>query len=276
MNIAFALRRRDLLKGAGALIVGFNLGPGGNMKRAFASPGSRDSKTANAWIIINKDETAQVYLGKVELGQGNSTTMLQLVAEELDLDMSRLSAVQVDTAHSLNQGATVSSSSIQQAGPQLRGAAAEIRLELLRRAAIKLDLPVEQLTIANGIIRGGDKTCSYGTLIHEGDELIPITGKAPLKDPASYKVVGARLPRQDITAKVKGSYTFVHHARLPDMLHGRSYGPRDREATGIHRRCGPSRKLRSRIYLEFKSFVSETSSASLPSGSGMRFGRLSN
>jgi nicotinate dehydrogenase subunit B len=232
MTIAFSLRRRDLLRGAVPLIVGFNLGLDGNLKSAAASPGSHDPKNANAWIVINKDETAQVYFGKVELGQGNSTTLLQLVAEELDLDMSRMSAVQVDTAHSMNQGATVSSSSIQQAGPQLRAAAAEIRQELLRRAAAKLDTPVDQLTIANGIVTGAGKTCSYGALIQEGDEHIPITGSAPLKDVASYKVVGSRLPRRDIPAKVNGSYEFVHHARLPDMLHGRVVRPRGQGGYG--------------------------------------------
>jgi nicotinate dehydrogenase subunit B len=232
MNIAFSLRRRDLLKGAGALIVGFNLGLGGSVRRASASPAVRDPKIANAWIVINKNETAQVYLGKVELGQGNSTTMLQLVAEELDLDISQVFAVQVDTAHSMNQGATVSSSSIQQAGPQLRAAAAEIRQELLRRAAIKLEMPADQLTVAKGVVSGANKTCSYGALIGDGDEQIAITGKAPLKDPASYKVVGARLPRQDIAAKVKGTYTYVHHARLPGMLHGRVVRPKGQGGYG--------------------------------------------
>jgi nicotinate dehydrogenase subunit B len=232
MNIAFSPRRRDLLKGAGALIIGFNLGLDGGVRRASASPALRDPKIANAWIVINKDDTAQVFLGKVELGQGNSTTMLQLVAEELDLDTSQVSAVQVDTAHSMNQGATVSSSSIQQAGPQLRAAAAEIRQELLRRASIKLDMPADQLTVAKGVVSGGNKTCSYGTLIHEGDEQIAISGKAPLKDPAFYKVVGARLPRPDVAAKAKGTYTYVHHARLPGMLHGRVVRPKGQGGYG--------------------------------------------
>ena len=232
MTAAFSFRRRDLLKGAGALIVGFNLGLNSHVRLASASPGSRDPKDANAWIVINNDETAQIYLGKVELGQGNGTTLLQLVAEELDLDMTRLSAVQVDTAHSMNQGATVSSSSIQQAGPQLRAAAAEMRQELLRRAAAKLETPVEQLVVADGIVSGGGKTCSYGVLVNEGDQHIPITGNAPLKKAATYKVVGLRLPRRDVPAKVKGSYTFVHHARLPDMLHGRVVRPKGQGGYG--------------------------------------------
>jgi xanthine dehydrogenase molybdopterin-binding subunit B len=36
-------------------------------------------------------------MGKVELGQGTTTGMLQIAGEELDLDMSQLSAARIDT-----------------------------------------------------------------------------------------------------------------------------------------------------------------------------------
>ena len=123
---------------------------GSNGAAAAEAPALRDPKVANSWIAIGKDNTATVYLGKVELGQGNSTTLLQLVAEELDLDLKHVSAAAVDTNHSMNQGATVSSSSIQRAGPQLRAAAAEIRQELLRRASAKLGAPADQLSVVDG------------------------------------------------------------------------------------------------------------------------------
>jgi nicotinate dehydrogenase subunit B len=114
MNASASIRflRRDVLKGLGALIVGFNIGPGDGPGRAVAAPSLRDPKVTNSWIVLGKDGDATVYLGKVELGQGNSTTLLQLVAEELDIEVSRVSAAAVDTAHSMNQGATVSSTSI--------------------------------------------------------------------------------------------------------------------------------------------------------------------
>lgn len=235
-NAAMVMSRRRALKNAGALIVGFNLGPAlslAGLDRAQGAPALHDPKVANSWIALGDDNSATVYLGKVELGQGNSTTLLQLVAEELDLGLSRVSAAGVDTEHSMNQGATVSSSSIQQAGPQLRKAAATIRRELLRRAAVKLDVPIDQLSVADGVIKAGDRSVSYGTLVGNGSESIPLAEDVPLKDPASYTVVGSRVPRRDLRAKVEGTYTFVQHAALPGMLHGRVVRPRGQGGYGF-------------------------------------------
>jgi nicotinate dehydrogenase subunit B len=186
------LLRRDVLKGA--LVVGFSLGLPSASIPTIAAPVLHNPKLANSWIAIGKDNAATVYLGKVELGQGNSTSMLQLVAEELDIDLRYVSAAQVDTAHSMNQGATVSSSSIQQAGPQLRSAAAELRQEMLRRASAKLRMPASELSVSNGVVSGGGKSVAYGELIGDEGEQIVLTGNAPLKQPTSYKVVGPRVP----------------------------------------------------------------------------------
>ena len=235
-NASLTLPRRNLLKSMGMLIVGFNLGPSfapsGGFDRALAAPVLRDPKFANAWIALGKDNSATVYFGKVELGQGNSTTLLQLVAEELNLELSRVSAAEVDTEHSMNQGATVSSSSIQQAGPQLRKAAATIRQELLHRASTKLGVSIDHLTVVDGTIKAGDKAINYASLIGDESEQIPLVDDVLLKDPASYTIIGSRIPRRDMPAKVKGTYTFVQHARLPGMLHGRVVRPRGQGGYG--------------------------------------------
>jgi CO/xanthine dehydrogenase Mo-binding subunit len=121
------LSRRDLLKGGGALIVGFNLAgfPAGLVDIARAATGaSPDPNLIDSWIAVHADNTATVIFGKCELGQGNTTGMLQIAGEELDLDMSQLSAVRLDTHVTPDQGATTSSSSIERGGPQLRAAAA--------------------------------------------------------------------------------------------------------------------------------------------------------
>jgi nicotinate dehydrogenase subunit B len=235
-NAAMTISRRSAFKGVGALIVSFTLGPALDASvsgRAFAAPGRGDPKFVNSWIALGSDNTATVYLGKVELGQGNSTTLLQLVAEELDLDLSQVSAAAVDTDHSMNQGATVSSSSIQQAGPQLRKAAATMRRELLRRAAEKLNVAPERLTVANGVIKTGEDSVSYGSLVGVDSQQIPIVDDVPLKDPSSYKIVGTRIPRRDLAAKVKGTYTFVQHAAMQGMLHGRVVRPKGQGAYGF-------------------------------------------
>ena len=124
--------RRDLLKGGGALIVGFSLAgvplPASAARGDVAGP--PDPNAVDTWIAVHADNTATVYFGKCELGQGNTTGMLQIAAEELDLAMSQISAARLDTNVTPDQGATSSSSSIERGGPQLRAAAAEARRAL--------------------------------------------------------------------------------------------------------------------------------------------------
>ena len=228
--------RRDLLRG-GTLLVGFCLiGPAlADTTNAPALTGPRDPRAIDSWLAIHRDNTATFFFGKVELGQGNTTGLLQIGGEELDLGMHQMRAAVVDTSMSPDQGATVSSSSIEKAGPQIRAAAAEARLELLKRASAKLNVPAAQLTVTQGVVSSqGDpsKTVTYGELL--GDRLfeIPFTGKAPLKKPADYKLVGTRVPRIDIPAKASGRQKYVHHVRIPGMLHGRVVRPRGQGAYG--------------------------------------------
>jgi nicotinate dehydrogenase subunit B len=137
-----ALSRRDFLKG-GALIVGFNIaGPlTSTLLGSSAAPAAAaqpDPELLDSWIAVHADNTATVFMGKVELGQGTTTGMLQIAAEELDLAMSQVSAARVDTNVTPNQGPAVASLSIMDNGPQLRAAAAEARQALLRLAAARI------------------------------------------------------------------------------------------------------------------------------------------
>src|SRR3954469_6052561 len=140
MQVDTDFTRRNLLKGGGALIVGFSLAGGTPSAEAARGDvaGPPDPNTVDSWIAIHADNTATIYFGKCELGQGNTTGLLQIAGEELDLDMSQLTAASLDTHVTPNQGATSSSSSIHRGGPQVRAAAAEARQALLARAAVRL------------------------------------------------------------------------------------------------------------------------------------------
>ena len=148
--------RRDVIKG-GALVVGFSFaGPLAPrwfaMAAAPAAAATPDPAMLDSWIAVHADNTATVFMGKVELGQGTTTGMLQIAGEELDLDMSQLAAARIDTEVTPNQGPSVASLSIMNNGPQVRAAAAEARQALLQLAAKRLGVAVERLAVANGIV----------------------------------------------------------------------------------------------------------------------------
>jgi nicotinate dehydrogenase subunit B len=230
--------RRDMLKGGGALIVGFSLAglPSVALAARGDVAGPPNPEAIDTWIAVHADNTATVFFGKCELGQGNTTGMLQIAADELDLAMSQVSAARLDTNVTPNQGATSSSSSIERGGPQLRAAAAEARRALLTLASRRLGVQINSLIVTDGVVsvegEGSFRAVKYGDLLGDKPFNVKFTGTAPQKPPNRYKLVGARVPRVDLPDKMSGRYELVHHLRVPGMLHGRVVLPRGQGAFG--------------------------------------------
>jgi len=232
--------RRDLLKTGGALLIGFAIRGAAPAQEAegvavVLGPDQPDPKRLDTWIAIHADNTATIFIGFVELGQGCSTALLQLAAEELDLEMSQVNSIRLESHTMPNQGGTVASASIARGGPRIRSAAAEARQALLKMAAQKLQTPVERLTVAKGVVAvAGDpkKSVTYGELVGGKPFNLPYTGRAPLKPARDYKIVGTRIPRRDIPDKAAGKYVHMQHVRVAGMLHGRVVRPRGQGTYG--------------------------------------------
>src|SRR5438105_2250279 len=143
--------RREFLQAGGALVVGLTFGETLSAQTP-AAPAARslDPKQLDTWLAIHSDNTATVYIGFAELGQGASTALLQVAAEELDLEMSQVRSVQLDTNVTPNQGGTYSSAAINRGSPQIRAAAAEARQALLQRASMRLSTSVDRLAVSKG------------------------------------------------------------------------------------------------------------------------------
>ena len=229
--------RRDLLKAGGALVIGFHLGDAASPALAARgdAAGPPDPAMIDSWIAVHADNTATIYLGKGEFGQGNTTGLLQIAGEELDLDMSQLKWVVLDTNVTPDQGATTSSSSIHRGGPQLRAAAAEARAVLLALASTRLGVQAGSLVVSKGVVSIDSHTArsvTYGELLGDKPFTVKLTGTAPQKPINRYRLVGTRAPRVDIPDKASGKYMHIQHLRMPEMLHGRVVRPRGQRAYG--------------------------------------------
>jgi nicotinate dehydrogenase subunit B len=228
-----AFPRRDLLKAGGALLIGFAVPSLSRSQEPVGvalvlGPGQPDQKRLDTWIAIHADNTATVFHGYAELGQGAATALLQVAAEELDLGLEQMRVARLASERSPNQGGTVASAAIALGGPRVRAAAAEARAALLGLAAAHFAVPVESLTVDNGIVSvsgGPDRTVSYGALLGDRPFAIAFTGTAPVKAVRDYRIVGTRVPRKDIPAKARGTYVYMQHLRVPRMLHGRVVRP---------------------------------------------------
>ena len=180
---------------------------------------------SETFITITSDGSVTAFNGHVDLGTGIRTALGQIVAEELDVSFARVVVVLGDTSRAPNQGATIASETIQITAVPLRKAAAQARHFLLARAAERLELPIEDLAIDDGLIRGHNRTVSFGELI--GDEIIrlELVDDVKLKSVESYSIVGQSMPRIDLPAKATGELVYVHDMRVPGMLHGRVVRP---------------------------------------------------
>jgi CO/xanthine dehydrogenase Mo-binding subunit len=218
-----ATSRRSLLQAAGgAMVVGFVLG-GAPPRGALAwteKPVATDR--VDAFLALDAQGGATIFVGKVDLGTGVRTGFLQIAAEELDLPLSRIRVVEGDTALTPDQGPTYGSLSIQNGGVQLRAAAATARRELLRLAAERLGAPAGELRVEEGtVVAPNGRRAGYAELIGGRSFDLAVDANAPIKPPEARRVVGRTVPRVDIPDKVFGRFEYVHDFRLPGMLHGR-------------------------------------------------------
>ena len=181
-----------------------------------------DARRLSQRVHFERDGTVSIASGKVELGQGIATALLQIAAEELDVEISRIRLLPASTAYSPDEGVTSGSLSIQDGGKALREACAKVRRLLLEKAARRFDVPLQELRVEDGTIRGRDIKVSYWEFAEDEGE---IPGDAPVKPQAAYTVVGASVPRVDLPRKFAGEASYVHDMVIPGMLHARVVRP---------------------------------------------------
>ncbi|MGH7633178.1 MAG: molybdopterin cofactor-binding domain-containing protein, partial [Gemmatimonadaceae bacterium] len=233
------LTRRDFLQTGGALVVAFAWGRTAgraDLPALSDAVGDADRHTPpvaddpaldqlDSWLAVGGDGTITLYSGKVELGTGVETALSQIVAEELDAPVGRVTVVQGSTGLVPDQGYTAGSRTLQSGGVQVRQAAATARAALLALAAARLGASVSTLLVRNGVVFSGKQSVSFAALTGGRHFARTIDRAAPLKNPSAYTTVGRAVPRVELPAKVYGTHVYVHNVRVPGMLHARVVRP---------------------------------------------------
>ena len=193
----------------------------------------------SSYISIDPDGTVVAYYGKIDGGQGLETSIAQLVAEEIDVPWERVRMVMGDTGRTVDMGGSTAGNGLRQGGIIMRQTAAEARRLLIEMAAKTLDVPAGDLTVTDGVVHSladPKKRVSYAELIggrnldapiawHGLAQQLAVKVKAPLKQPAEFKVIGKPMPRRDMPGKVFGTLQQCSDVRLPNMLHARMIRP---------------------------------------------------
>ena len=225
MATAPVVNRRDFLRksaaGGAALVVGFHLSP-----RAFADQAKdQEEKTPNpfdAWVRITPDDHVTLVLGKSEMGQGVSTSLPMILAEELSVDWKQVRVEQAPTNPKIYDLGTGGSGSVAGSWLPLRQAGAAAREMLILAAAKRWEVGAETCKAKNGFIVHGhpERSFRFGELVVDASKLpIPNLNKVPLKNPDDFTIVGRDTHRLDTALKSTGKAKFGIDTRLPGMLY---------------------------------------------------------
>ncbi len=254
------VKRRAFLIGGAALVGGGLFAVSWSERAATRKAAKLVAKDQagvfQTWIRIAEDDTVTIFSPHVDFGQGSVTGMVQMAADELDADWSKIvvESAPVNVAFAnvpLAKGfggellpftippflkgivgstfamvarnmplqVTGGSSTVRatgQLGMRVAGAAA--RTALIATAAKRFGVPESELTTANSRVTHANsgRTLRYGELAAEAADL-SFNGEPKFKDPKDYRVIGKPIPRWDIPAKVNGSAQYGMDVQLPEL-----------------------------------------------------------
>jgi len=218
------LNRRGFLKistaAAGGLLVGFYM-PG---KGELAAQSANTIKNLNAFVHIGTDDLVTFIIHKPENGQGTTTSLSQLLAEELEVDWKKIrwEYAPINPVYGAGLQGTVGSQAIRSTYTPLRQAGAAAREMLIQAAAQqwgidKAQCRAENSTVINTVTNA---KLSYGSLADAASKLpAPAANTIQLKPATAFKVVGKPTKRLDTPEKITGKAEFALDVVRPGMLY---------------------------------------------------------
>jgi len=238
------LTRRGFLKTGGALFVSLATP---RLTAQASQAVSQREMPVTSWLELHDHGKVIVRTGRAEIGTGMSGFYTQIVAEELCIRPETISLIMGDTDRTPDGGC---SAGFLTGADNIRKVCAYTYQALLRLASEKLKLPMDQLTVSDGVVSGDGRKISYAELVHNQqlDLTIPVSGEAARVDPkawnglsgldglvvlgnppmrpmSGYKVVGSSYPMPGIPDKVTGRTQWVCDVTLPNMVYARVVRP---------------------------------------------------
>jgi isoquinoline 1-oxidoreductase beta subunit len=215
------LTRRDFIRatgtGLGALVIGFHF----PFSKTFAAEKPFENAAVNSWLVFAPDNTVAVYLGKAEMGQGIYTGLPMIIAEEAELDWTKVrvefapsTAPYIDPKSPFTGGS--SSTRTQYTNLRLAGAAA--KQMLIAAAARQWGVAPNSCIAKKGFVTHAAKKLSYGELALAASKF-PVPSDPKLKSTEDFEIIGKKTKRLDGGLKVSGKAIFGIDTVVPGMLY---------------------------------------------------------
>jgi isoquinoline 1-oxidoreductase len=222
----FPMDRREFIKIAGGgIFLFFTIGDLSTL--AQQRLGRNLPTDFNAFLKIGEDGRVFCYTGKIEMGQGVSTSLAQMLADELDVSLNAVDMVMGDTDLCPWDMGTFGSMTTRFFGPALRAAGAEARRVLVDLASEQLKTEVENLVTEDGVVvdrRNKQNRISYAQLA-KGKQIERHLAAVATKKPSEFKIMSKPALRKDAEEKVTGKAKYAGDIQLTGMLYAKILRP---------------------------------------------------
>ena len=224
------LSRRSFLQTAGGVTFAIALSP----TMAFAGKSTEEAAAngqVTVWVRLEPSGKITLLNPAAEMGQGSMTALAVILAEEMDANWDDVhiepSPIEPDT-YGLQWGGklggpmiTVGSRTVRGYYSALRQAGAQARWVLRWNAANQWNTTVENTDTSPSQVRqlSTGKTISFADLAAAGITAPSGIPEQPLKDPATFRLIGKSVPRADVAAKSDGSATYAMDIHVPGMVY---------------------------------------------------------
>ncbi|HCL06135.1 MAG TPA: isoquinoline 1-oxidoreductase [Chitinophagaceae bacterium] len=213
-----SVSRRNFLRvsmiAGGGMLVGFSTLGNDEKQELDGTPFS-----PNAYIKISPDGTITMMSPNPEIGQGVKTSLVMLIAEEMNVDWQKIRVETAPLDAKYGSQTTGGSGAIRSRYTKLRQAGATARVLLIAAAADTWGVASADCYAENGSVihRTSGKKLSFGELATKAASM-PVPANIPLKDPKEFKIIGTRIKDVDAQAIVTGKPLFGIDTRREGML----------------------------------------------------------
>jgi isoquinoline 1-oxidoreductase subunit beta len=206
-----AFLRSTAFAGAG-LVIAFHMPSRGEAADASGN------FAPNAWLQIDPKGRISLWVARSEMGQGVRTSMVMILAEELEVNWTHVKIVQADSKAKYGDMVTGGSASVRSSWEPLRKAGATGREMLIAAAAKQWAVPVTECHARDEAVHHAatKKSLSYGALASSAATL-PVPKKPALKPEKEFEIVGKNEPRVDGPQIVVGAAKYGVDTKLPGM-----------------------------------------------------------
>lgn len=226
---AFAPSRRQFMVGVAGLT--FAVVTEGAPAFAAVPAAVTEGKAISPWVSIATDGTISIMSPATEMGQGSTTALPLIVAEELDADWSKVRIVPAPVVEKIygNPGFgglmyTAGSNAVRSYYKPLRTFGAQVRRVLLDNAARHWNVPLEELTTEPSTVvhAKSSRRMSYGEVasLAEVPATAPEIKPEDLKKPEAFRLIGKDLLRAELPNKINGSAKYSIDVQVPGMIYG--------------------------------------------------------